>query len=292
MRVIEPHSFKQKRETSANKKKRLVVLIFIAIGLVGSGFWIISSRQAKTDSQISSASTSGDEAIHKVAGVQNGPIKFFTGEQFQQLYEVLAMPNTSALAVAPTITGSELADKRIRQISESRGYKLRSVPVMPIIKTGEPGLTDDDLLQPKAYEGWLELKKSAETDRIPIKLNSGYRSIDWQRRYFVNQLQAAGVSTQQIINGQADSAIVSVLHIVAPPGYSRHHTGYTIDLVCDDGSGHSFENTACFNWISADNYAKAKQTGWIPSYPEGVSNQGPEPEPWEYVWVGTENLSN
>jgi LAS superfamily LD-carboxypeptidase LdcB len=73
------------------------------------------------------------------------------------------------------------------------------------------------------------------------------------------------------------------------PGYSRHHTGYTIDLWCEDGSS-TFLSSSCYKWISDNNYLKAKQSGWIPSYPAGTDDQGPEPEPWEYVWVGTERL--
>lgn len=293
MRIIEPPAKPHQRRAKQSKKPK-VLIIAIVIGLVGSSIWYLHGRrqnnQDNQSAQVSSASS--EEAIHKVAGVQSGPVRFFTGEQFQKLYEILAMPNTTAIVTPPTITGNDQADLRIRQVAESRGYKLRSVPVMPIVKTNEPGLSEDDLLQPKAYDGWLQLKKQAKNDGIPLKLNSGYRSIDWQRRFFVAKLQASGVSLSQIASGQADDAILNVLHMVAPPGYSRHHTGYTIDLICDDGSGRAFEHTNCFSWMNADNYAKAKQAGWIPSYPDGVSNQGPEPEPWEYVWVGNENLTN
>jgi len=33
-----------------------------------------------------------------------------------------------------------------------------------------------------------------------------------------------------------------------------------------------------------------KRFGFIPSYPENSGKQGPEPEPWEYVWVGEDVL--
>src|SRR5690606_25521512 len=36
------------------------------------------------------------------------------------------------------------------------------------------------------------------------------------------------------------------------------------------------------------NYANAKRFGFIPSYPPDGGKQGPEPEPWEFVWVGVE----
>lgn len=110
-----------------------------------------------------------------------------------------------------------------------------------------------------------------------------------QRQLFLSRLRASGVSTAQIANGQADSQIVTVLSQAAIPGYSRHHTGYTVDFVCANGT-QTFETTTCFKWLSADNYLNAKKYGWIPSYPDGANQQGPEPEPWEYVWVGVPTL--
>jgi LAS superfamily LD-carboxypeptidase LdcB len=185
----------------------------------------------------------------------------------------------------PEITGNVKADERIRTIALSRGYVLRSVPVASINKTGEPRVTTDDLLQEKAYTAWQSLKAAAKADGIPLQFNSGYRSVEMQRELFLGRLSASGVSYSQIANGGADNAVVSVLKQAALPGYSRHHTGYTIDLVCANGT-QSFEVTTCFKWLSDDNYRNAKKHGWIPSYPDGADEQGPEPEPWEYVWVG------
>ncbi len=42
--------------------------------------------------------------------------------------------------------------------------------------------------------------------------------------------------------------------------------------------------------MAADNYRVAKQFGFIPSYPSGAGAQGPEPEPWEYVYVGVKAI--
>jgi LAS superfamily LD-carboxypeptidase LdcB len=51
-----------------------------------------------------------------------------------------------------------------------------------------------------------------------------------------------------------------------------------------------FEQSVCFGWLSKGNYKNAKSNGWIPSYPDGAKKQGPDPESWEYVWVGKQNL--
>jgi LAS superfamily LD-carboxypeptidase LdcB len=88
--------------------------------------------------------------------------------------------------------------------------------------------------------------------------------------------------------GGAEAAIEAVLRESAPPGFSRHHTGYTMDLY-DPSTGRDFTAFAAspaFRWLSASNYLNAKRFGFIPSYPEGATGQGPDPEPWEYTWVG------
>lgn len=292
MRVIEPHMLKH--QTKRQKKlpayrRKLIAAFSVAASVAIIAFVFV---QFKKPDHSPGQVTVDDKAAtaNSVAGAQinNGELQFFTGEQFQNLYDSLALPNTESLETPPPITGNLAADKRIRQIAESRGYVLRSVPVFPIVKTNAPGLRDDDLLQPKALLAWQELYKSAQKDGIPLKLNSGYRSIDMQRQLFLSRLNATAAA---IAAGQADNAVVRVLSQAAPPGYSRHHTGYTIDLVCGSGTT-SFDTTSCFRWLKNNNYEKAKEAGWLPSYPEGAFKQGPEPESWEYVWVGRDAVSS
>lgn len=298
MRVIEPRHNQKRPSTKSKPKKRPVRTLVVLVVLIMASFGLLAvadnykqtALEKQKPSQIASANTVQD--LKKVASAQDVKFKFFTSDQFQRLYESLNFPNTQSITQVPTITGNEAADARIQTIAESRGYKLRSVPVLPIVKTNEPRLQGDDLLQPKAYSGWRVLKEMAQKDNIPIlQLNSGYRSIESQRELFLGRLRANGGDTARIAAGQADNAVVNTLLMTAPPGYSRHHTGYTIDLLCDDGTGQVFEKTRCFQWISANNYDKAKRAGWVPSYPEGSPNQGPEPESWEYVWVGLNQVT-
>ena len=76
---------------------------------------------------------------------------------------------------------------------------------------------------------------------------------------------------------------------MAPPGHSKHHTGYAIDVAAAQGDL-TFGRTQTYAWMAANNFANAKAHGWIPSYPEGSKPAGPNPEPWEFVWVGHENI--
>jgi LAS superfamily LD-carboxypeptidase LdcB len=98
---------------------------------------------------------------------------------------------------------------------------------------------------------------------------------------------AGGSNPQSIADGHSDAAVVRVLQWTAPPGHSRHHTGYAIDLACAGTNFFIFKTTPCYAWLSKHNYQNAKKFGWVPSYPEGAVNQGPELEAWEYIWVGT-----
>jgi LAS superfamily LD-carboxypeptidase LdcB len=106
----------------------------------------------------------------------------------------------------------------------------------------------------------------------------------------MERFRAAGLTPEQVAAGSVDQQVTDLLKITAIPGFSRHHTGYTVDISCESNKGVIFENTTCFRWLSQNNYQHAKESGWIPSYPPGAGDQGPNPEAWEYVWVGTPAL--
>lgn len=277
MRVITPHHLK------ANKKKKtkpIVPFFFVFVILIVTGaFYYFLVRVNTPHAVLSERQTSNNQAY------SDSDYPYFSSEEFDSLYSSMAYPNTQPITSPPQITGNETVDLRIRTIAQSRGYKLRSVPVSPIENSNEPGLKDDGLLQPRALKAWQELKSSAQVANIPIKLRSGYRSIELQRQLFLSRLSASGVTTKQLVSGQADSQIVAALRDVAIPGYSRHHTGYTIDVLCGT-SVQAFETTTCYRWLSDNNYLNAKKFGWIPSEPDPANDQGPEPEAWEYSWVG------
>jgi D-alanyl-D-alanine carboxypeptidase len=296
MRIIEPKNQRHRKKT-VNKQKRSMTrpVVIVALMLVASGLFLSLANNyrntALNSSEVNATlSTSITSDASQVAGVSDIGFKYFTGEQFQQLAEGLFYPNTLSLDYLPEITGNNASDERIRTIAESRGYQLRHVPVLPIVKTNEPDLGDDDLLQPKAYHAWQLLKSRAKNAKVPLTLASGYRSIERQRELFTSRLASAGVNVDSIANGSQDTAISNLLSTTAPPGYSRHHTGYALDLACDDNTGRKFKETSCFTWLKEDNYKNAKQNGFTPSYPDGADQQGPEPEPWEYVWVGVTSL--
>ena len=293
MRVLEPHQFNQikKKKTKHPRKVPLsaVVIPGLVIILVLGYVTIGQSYFHKAAAPANPQEANGSEAS-KATPTKELELKTFTSDEFKKLYTAFAYPNTQPLTDYPTITGNPNADQRIYDIAERRGYKLSSVPVANIVKIDEPYLTEDDLLQQNAKLGWDGLMQAAQKESIPLQITSAYRTIDFQRTLFLREMRSAGVNEFGIADGYSDAAVERILERVAPPGFSRHHNGYTIDLACNGVGLYGFRNTTCYEWLSKNNFEVAKKNGWVPSYPDQTELQGPEPEPWEFIWVGTINL--
>jgi D-alanyl-D-alanine carboxypeptidase len=218
----------------------------------------------------------------------------YTANGFKELADTLSWPNTQAVETPPPITGAPAADARIVALARTRGYRLR-----PQVADQALAAWDRHLLQPGALAAWQSLQAAARQDGIRLELVSAYRSISRQRQIFLSELRSVSLqeagreyTPAEIASGAADRAIDAVLRYSSIPGFSRHHSGCAID-VSDPSQGQAFtefENTRGFAWLSALNYLNAKRFGFIPSYPQGAESQGPEPEPWEYLWVGEEHL--
>ncbi len=290
MRVIEPHHFnklKKKRQKRHIGKK---IWVFPVLGLVLVGIYTFYGQYFVQKPQKQEVSNANQITEQDNAPSEPPRLRELTDDQFKELYTSFAYPNTQPLTTPPSITGNKVADERIQSIAEERGYVLSAVPVSSIVHIDEQYLTEDDLLQQNAKIGWDGLQQAAEDADIPLQITSAYRSIEFQRELFLRYMRNAGVTAGGVADGYSDGAIGDIMNVVAPPGYSRHHNGYTIDLACDGIGLYGFKNTSCYEWISKNNFEIAKVNGWIPSYPEEAEQQGPEPEPWEFIWVGTINL--
>jgi hypothetical protein len=217
----------------------------------------------------------------QVAARDSAIYPHLTGPEFLAIFDELDLPDTTPPTdPPPVITGNIEADARIRSLAERRGYQRRPA------STGVQGSVDGVPYHPRAADALRELEAAADADGISIVAVSGYRSPEVQRDAFVSDLP---VSPARIAAGNADAAVDDVLAWVAPPGYSKHQTGYAVDLVQAGGTVGGFASTAAYAWISADNYRNARRFGFLPSYPPDGGLQGPNPEPWEYVFVGPEH---
>ena len=231
----------------------------------------LSISSAPISSSISSSSSSKTESINSFSN--------FSGIDFQQIFESIIYSKIKEPPSQPIITDNPVVDNHIRNLGEKRGYKKRGYAI-----ESELVGVDGQRLQTEVKEAWLQLKQKANESKINLVLVSGYRSPTEQRSMFVSTLAPEYV-TQDLIDGKVDGDLNSIMNIVSPPGYSRHHTGFTMDLACGGEAG-VFRNTSCYQWVKKNNFANIREFGLIPSYPEGVPRQGPRPEEWEFVWVG------
>ncbi len=200
-----------------------------------------------------------------------GDLPDYDPDEFNLLFLTAPLDGLDAVGPAPAITGSDAVDERIRELAEARGYERRPLP------SGGLWSADGIPVQPGVVSAWELLQDDARAHGHSISLVSGYRSHADQVGIFVGKLR-----------GTSDSAIETRLRTAAPPGFSKHHTGYAVDVAAPGSAFTSFGTSAAFRWLSADNAEAAKRNGFIPSYPDGAASQGPKPEPWEWTYVGVD----
>ena len=140
-------------------------------------------------------------------------------------------------------------------------------------------------LQTVACDAFLEMQKAAAADGVTVWMQSGYRSVEYQKnlydkktKYYLNK----GLS-------QAD-ALKKAAAIVNPPGYSEHNCGLAADLNSPEHTGldEGFEKTAAFRWLCAH----AGDYGFILRYPKDAEDKTEIIyEPWHWRYVGVENAA-
>ena len=199
----------------------------------------------------------------------------FTGSQFNELFTRTLLPNLSPVSDAPLIVDAGEMDEQIRDLAEGRGYMRRP---LPDDHASLRELRNGVSLQRPAAAAWLALQQDAAEHGLRLRLVSAYRGHRYQRVVFLRPLTAPY---------RLDD-LAARMRWSAPPGYSKHHTGYAIDI--SQAGFSSFGGSPAYRWLAADNFANAKRHGWIPSYPPDGGRQGPEPEPWEFTYVGLEAI--
>ena len=140
-------------------------------------------------------------------------------------------------------------------------------------------------LQPEAADAFLAMQAAAAKDGVTIWMQSGYRSVDYQKnlydqktQYFRNKGLSEAEAKKQAAN------------IVNPPGYSEHNCGLAADLNSPEHTDltEGFENTEAFRWLSAH----AVEYGFILRYPKNAEAVTEITyEPWHWRYVGPENAA-
>jgi hypothetical protein len=152
-------------------------------------------------------------AFVSVAPVGAAEIPDYEPDEFDLLFRTAPLDNLAEIGPAPSITGSSGVDARIRELAEERGYRRRPLPA------GALGRADGVPMQPAMAAGWEALQADARASGVLVQVVSGFRSHGDQVAVFVGKLR-----------GTSDSAIATRLRTAAAPGYSKHHTGYAVDV--------------------------------------------------------------
>jgi zinc D-Ala-D-Ala carboxypeptidase len=147
----------------------------------------------------------------------------------------------------------------------ARGLRLWPAPTEMVVVGATPS-GREFLLTPAAAQAWQSMQNAAAGDGVALHLVSAYRSIEHQAAIIRAKLQA-GVSLPE------------VLRVLAPPGYSEHHSGTAVDIGspdCKPLDAH-FDAMPAFAWLSAN----AERFGFFLSFPK--DNQfGYIYEPWHW----------
>jgi D-alanyl-D-alanine carboxypeptidase len=123
-------------------------------------------------------------------------------------------------------------------------------------------------LHPEALLAWLEMVQEANYDNVQLFICSAFRSYEYQANLIKRKLER-GLDINNIIT------------ILAPPGFSEHHTGRAIDIITTglQELDQSFENTNAFAWLSKN----AKKFNFKMSYPKN-NPFGIIYEPWHWCY--------
>ncbi|MEN8136005.1 MAG: M15 family metallopeptidase [Thermodesulfobacteriota bacterium] len=114
-------------------------------------------------------------------------------------------------------------------------------------------------------DAFVLMAAAAALEGIELLVDSGYRSAAYQRQIYQRKM------------GEGDD-FYDIARGVAPPGYSEHMLGTTLDLV---PSKWTFSGTPADNWLREN----GAEFAFIQSYPE-KSGRGFTWEPWHWKYVG------
>lgn len=214
---------------------------------------------------------------------QCGDFHCFSGTEFVELFDDIDARRLNR-GHDYYIFDTPQVNTYVNTAGELRGYTKRSYAY------------EDELIEynnlltfPFVRDAYTALRNEMQQEGISLHLVSGYRGFDEQKEIFLKKLGI--IQPELILTGEYDKELDMVFTKTAPPGYSKHHTGYAVDFGCGDSYNvFEFLETECYQWMAENNFQRVKKYGFIPSYPEDVEYQGPSPEPWECVWVGSEVL--
>lgn len=152
----------------------------------------------------------------------------------------------------------------------------------PLPEDFEPGemvdIGDNEVLDVRAAEHYFEMRAAIEQAGYSLYVDSAYRSRERQASFWEARIR------ENIDKGLTrEEAEREAASWVAPPGYSEHETGLTLDISTGDPEGRFREEVRA--WLREH----CAEYGFILRYPEGKEDiTGAAFEPWHFRYVGEE----
>ena len=137
---------------------------------------------------------------------------------------------------------------------------------------------------PETVAAFNKMHQSAANAGFNLVISSAYRTIDRQITLFEN---AGGLQFEDYhCPTYGAQSIVQLPLRVAPPGFSEHHTGRALDLVCPNGTLLDRNGpTDMGRWVAQNAY----RYGFIVRYkPDNIHITGYISEPWHITYVTTQ----
>ena len=199
----------------------------------------------------------------------------FGRQGFINLFDNIShLPNLTGSSPA-SITGNEEVDQQLRALAKQAGYLVQPVAA----DSGQ--LVGVHQLQPLAATAWSQLEQAALAVDQPLTVTTGYLAPATQ----------AQLLTDQLGGDFAPSSLEAAFRQVMIPGYSRHQTGFALDIVAAADPDSRFQETAAYGWLAADNFALAKHFGFVPSQPDNNPHgQAEHQRAFELVYIGRQHL--
>ncbi len=148
---------------------------------------------------------------------------------------------------------------RIEGETDSKNLDFAMLPLDLVLERREIYVTA------ATRDAFVKMAAAAALDGIEIVVDSGYRSAAYQRQIYQRKM------------GEGDD-FYDIARGVAPPGYSEHMLGTTLDLV---PSKWTFSGTPADKWLREN----GGEFAIIQSYPQ-KSDRGFTWEPWHWKYVG------
>jgi D-alanyl-D-alanine carboxypeptidase len=155
-------------------------------------------------------------------------------------------------------------------------HRYDEAPFGELRSVGRYRATNRDVrLRAPAAEAFTAMAAAAAKDGIGLIPISGFRSAAYQRSLFDRATRRYGSAAK-------------AARWVAPPGYSEHAAGWSLDLgdaaapAADVDT--SFETTAAFAWLARH----AAEHRFELSFPRG-NDQGVNYEPWHWRYIGVDD---